>query len=486
MKNAREPRIAVIGAGMSGILWGIKLQEAGLHDFQIYEKNPQLGGTWYENTYPGLSCDVPSHLYRYSFEPNPEWSHTFSPGAEIRDYFERITRKYDVERFISFNKELTECIWKDGRWHLQMQDGHEDVADIVISASGVLHHPSYPEIQGLDSFDGACFHSSRWDHSVPIDGKRVGVIGTGSTGIQIVSAVVERAQKLCLFQRTAQWIMPQANVPYSDKEKASFRKDPAALHNIYTELSKSFSEGFATALVDAESEGMKMLEDMCRTNLEENVHDPELREKLRPNYRAACKRLVISGEFYGAIQHPNAQLVTEDIECIEPAGVRTTDGQLHELDVLVLATGFNAHQFMRPMNIVGRDGITLDDVWPDTTHAYRSVSIPGFPNFFMTMGPHSPVGNFSLIEIAELQLAYLMQLIGLIRSGEYREISALPEATEKFNKERIEAAQSTIWASGCKSWYLDATGIPASWPWSFQRFHDEMAHPHLEDFELIS
>jgi cation diffusion facilitator CzcD-associated flavoprotein CzcO len=486
MSHTQELRIVVIGAGMSGILWGIKLQEAGFDNFQIYEKNTKLGGTWHENTYPGLSCDVPSHLYRYSFEPNPEWTHVFSPGSEICGYFETIAQKYGVERFIAFEKELTECVWKDSQWHLEMKDGQKDVADIVVSASGVLHHPRTPEIAGLHSFEGACFHSARWDHSVSLDNQRVGVIGTGSTGIQIVSALSQRVKKLCLFQRTPQWIMPQNNLPYSEEEKDAFRRDPAALEKMYADLTKSFSEGFATALVDAESEGMKQLEGMCLSNLEESVHDPVLREKLRPNYRAACKRLVISGEFYEAIQRPSAELVVEDIDRIEPTGVKTVDGKLHELDVLVLATGFHAHQFMRPMNVTGRNGITLDDVWPDTTHAYRSVSIPGFPNFFMTMGPHSPVGNFSLIEVAEIQLAYVMQLIDLIRKGQYNEIAAGVEATERFNEERIEATQGTIWASGCKSWYLDANGIPASWPWSFERYHDEMAKPDLGDFELIS
>jgi cation diffusion facilitator CzcD-associated flavoprotein CzcO len=478
----RPLRLAVIGAGMAGILSAIKLTEAGLTDFTVYEKADRVGGTWRENTYPGLSCDVPSHLYSYSFALTPDWSHRFSPGPEIHAYFERVAREHDVERHVRFGDEVVRCELVDGRWHLETASGHRDEVDVVIAATGVLHHPRLPDIDGLDTFEGPAFHSARWDHSVALDGARVGIVGTGSTAVQIVSAVVDRVAKLSLFQRTAQWIMPQENPAYSDEERAAFRDDGSRLGELHDRLSEMFGI-FANAVVDADSPEMQMIEAACLANLEDHVRDPELRERLRPSYKAACKRLVMSPDFYDAIQRPNAELVTESIERVEPKGVRTRDGRLHELDVLVLATGFKADAFMRPMEIVGRDGVKLADVWAQRPIAYYSISIPGFPNLFMLNGPNGPVGNFSLIEVAELQFAYVMQLVDRLRSCACREISASAEATEAFEAARTEAAKHTVWVTGCRSWYLDDRGIPATWPWPFTRFREEMAAPHLEAYE---
>ncbi|MGO9875436.1 MAG: flavin-containing monooxygenase [Acidimicrobiia bacterium] len=475
-------RVAVIGAGMAGILSAIKLEEAGVSDFTVYEKGDQLGGTWRENTYPGLACDVPSHLYSYSFALTPEWSHRFSPGPEIRAYFERIAREHDVVPRVRFGDEVTDCTFADSRWRLTTAAGHRDDVDVVIAATGVLHHPRYPDIVGLDSFEGAMFHSSRWDHNVPIDGARIGIIGTGSTAVQMVSAVVHRVSHLSLFQRTAQWIMPQENPAYSDEEKVAFRDNPALLTQLHTQLGEMFGI-FANAVIDSESPGIKMIEDACLANLENNVRNPELRERLRPNYRAACKRLIISPDFYDAIQEPNAELVTDGIDRIEAKGVRTRDGVLHELDVIVLATGFKADAFMRPMCVTGRGGQTLEEVWAQRPNAYLSISIPDFPNFFMLNGPNGPVGNFSLIEVAELQFAYVMQLIDRLRNGECREISASRQAMDEFETARTEAAKKTVWVTGCRSWYLDDRGIPATWPWSFDRFRAEMRAPQLANFE---
>jgi cation diffusion facilitator CzcD-associated flavoprotein CzcO len=468
---------------MAGILSAIKLREAGYTDFTVYEKGGGFGGTWRENTYPGLSCDVPSHLYSYSFALSPDWSHRFSPGAEIRAYFERVAEEHGVVERTRFNAEVTRCEFADGRWRIETADGVRDEADVVIAATGVLHHPNMPEIEGLETFEGAAFHSSRWDHSVPLDGARVGVIGTGSTAIQITCALAERVEKLCLFQRTAQWIFPQDNPPHAEEEQAAFRDDPATLRLVHDQLSEMFGI-FANGIVDADSPQMKMIEEACRANLETSVRDPDLRERLRPDYRAGCKRLIMSGDFYDAIQAPRAELVTDAIERVEPGGVRTRDGRLHELDVLVLATGFKAHAFMRPMEVVGRDGVTLADAWADRPVAYLSITVPGLPNFFMLNGPNGPVGNFSLIEVAELQFAYIRQLVELIASGRCSEVSPKPAALEAFEAARADAARNTIWVTGCRSWYLDDRGIPAVWPWVFDRFRQEMAAPDLSAFEL--
>jgi cation diffusion facilitator CzcD-associated flavoprotein CzcO len=479
----RALRVAVVGAGMAGILSAIKLEEAGITDVTVYEKADRVGGTWRENTYPGLSCDVPSHLYSYSFAPSPDWSHRFSPGPEIQAYFERITREYGVDRRIRFGHEVRRLRWTGGGWHLETAAGHHDDVDVVIAATGVLHHPRMPDIEGLDSFAGAMFHSARWDHSVALDGARVGVVGTGSTGVQIVSAIVGRVAHLSLFQRTAQWILPQENPEYTEEERAAFRADPDRMRGLHRELAEAFGR-FAIAVVDADSYEIKVVEKLCLEHLEQRVRDPDLRERLRPDYRAGCKRLVVSPDFYDAIQQPNAELVTAAIERVEPAGVRTKDGRLHELDVLVLATGFRVDAFMRPMEVVGRGGVRLDDAWTPRPNAYLSISIPEFPNLFMLNGPNGPVGNFSLIEVAELQLGYILALVERLRTGEAREVCATREAMDAHEAARVEASKKTIWMTGCRSWYLDDRGVPATWPWTFDHFREVMAAPDLGAYDL--
>ena len=481
-EGRRALRFAIIGAGMAGILSAIKLREAGETDITVYEKADRLGGTWRENTYPGLSCDVPSHLYSYSFAPNPEWSHRFSPGAEIQAYFEHVAREHGVVDLMRFGDAVDSCAFVDGRWQLRTARGHRDVVDVVIAATGVLHRPRYPEIEGLDSFGGAMFHSARWDQGVEIDGARIGVVGTGSTGVQIVSALVDRVARLSLFQRTAQWILPQENPAYTDEQKEAYRADGEQLREMHAHLAEVFGM-FAAAVVDADSPQIKAIEEMCLANLESSVPDPELRARLRPDYRAACKRLVISPNFYDAIQRPNAELVTEGIERIEPGGIRTRDGRLHELDVLVLATGFETNAFTRPMMVTGRDGMSLGEMWAKRPNAYLSISVPGVPNFFMLNGPNGPVGNFSLIQVAELQFDYILQLIEELQTGRCREISATRAAMDAFEAERVDATKHTIWMTGCRSWYLDDRGIPASWPFSFARFREEMAAPRMDAFE---
>jgi cation diffusion facilitator CzcD-associated flavoprotein CzcO len=480
-------RVVVIGAGVAGILSAVKLAEAGFDDVVVYEKADRLGGTWRENTYPGVACDVPSHLYSYSFAPNSDWSHTFSPGPEIHAYLEDVARRFGVDERIRYSTEVTRLEYgPDGRWAVETSDGSRDDADVVIAATGVLHHPRYPDIDGLDDFGGAVFHSARWDHSAPLESARLGVVGTGSSAVQIVGAVVDTVSDLRLFQRTAQWILPVPNNPVTDQDRALYREDPAVMQALRDQLSKTFTDGFANAVVNKDSPQMKALEQMCQANLENGVTDPELRERLRPTYRAACKRLVISPNFYAAMQRPNAHLVTAGIERVEKAGVRTVDGELHELDILVLATGFRVDRFMRPIEVVGRGGVSLDAVWAKRPSAYLSVSIPEFPNLFMLNGPNGPVGNFSLIDVAELQFGYIMQLIEGLADGRWRAVSAARDAMEHFEADRVEAAKNTVWVTGCRSWYLDDRGIPAVWPWTFDRFREEMARPKLEHYELVS
>ncbi|BBZ14004.1 flavin-containing monooxygenase [Mycobacterium branderi] len=478
-------RFVVVGAGMAGILSAIKLREAGFTDVVVYEKADQLGGTWRENTYPGIACDVPAHLYSYTFAPNPDWSHVFAPGPEILAYFHDVAHRHGVDSLIRYGTEVRRLEYDGKRWQITTSTGERDEADVVVAATGVLHHPRYPDIDGLDDFAGSVFHSARWDHRVPLADARLGVIGTGSSAVQIVGAVTDLVGELRLFQRTPQWVLPVQNPPIDAADRARYRADPTLLPALRDELNSGFIQNFANAVVDADSAALHQLQSLARANLEDNVADPELREKLRPDYRAGCKRLIISPNFYEAIQRRGAHLVTERIARVEPDGVRTADGRLHRLDVLVLATGFRVDRFLRPIEVIGRGGIRLDELWGQRPFAYLSVSVPDFPNLFMLNGPNGPVGNFSLIDVAEAQFGYLMQLIELLGDGGCRQISASRQATARFEAARVQAAKKTVWVTGCRSWYLDDRGVPVAWPWTFTRFREVMASPALNDYELV-
>lgn len=477
-------RFAVIGAGMSGMLAAIKLEEAGFAHVEIFEKAQDLGGTWRDNTYPGLSCDVPSHVYRYRFAPNPNWSQRFSSGREIWEYLDGVARDHGLKERIRFDTEVTRSEWMDGYWRLTTLKGEVEDFDIVITATGVLRDPVMPDIEGLDSFEGPLFHSSRWDHSHDWRGKRVGLIGTGSTAIQITTAMADEVGKLSLFQRTAQWVVPVENPEIPEKERQALAQDPERMESLYWFLADRFQNTFARAVV-GDAEELAKVEKACQDNLA-TVRDPELRARLTPDYQAACKRLIMSDRFYEQVQKPSVELVTDRIERVEPKGIRTADGRLHELDMLVCATGFEAHKFMRPMEIVGRGGHTLEEEWAEANRGYRSIGVPGFPNFFTLVGPNSPIGNFSLIMISEMQFAYIMKLVDEIAAGRATEIEPSREATDRFNANIVDAMQNTVWVSGCSSWYLDQNGNPAMWPWDFERFETEMAEPDFNDFKVTT
>jgi len=484
--SKRELRVIVIGAGMAGILAGIRLRDMGLTNFVIYEKSDRIGGTWRDNTYPGLTCDVPSHHYTYSFERNPDWTRHLPPGSEIQQYFERTCAKYSLYDAIRFGREVTRATYEDGRWQLELSDGATDVADVIIAATGVLHHPRLPDIEGMWDFHGRSFHSARWDHTVPLQDKRIAVIGNGSTGVQIISALAGEVAHISHFQRTPQWIMPVPNGYYSEAERERFRRDPAALEEAMdTATYEANVESYTEVITGQDTAGAMHWTKACEDNLERNVTDPALRELLRPDHKVLCKRLIFSPDYYEAIQRPGVALVREDITRIEADGIRTADGVLHRVDVIVYATGFHADQFMRPMQVTGRGGASLESLWLDRPKAYLAISMPEFPNFFMLNGPSGPVGNFSLIDIAEHQWHYISQLLDRLRNGDCLEISPLRESLERFETERVAAAKKTVWyTGGCRSWYLDSAGIPSSWPWNYSRFVREMSEPDWPAFGL--
>lgn len=480
----RSPSVVIIGAGMTGILMTIKLREAGITDITILEKKENIGGTWRENTYPGVACDIPAHMYTYSFEPNPDWSHRFAEGEEIQAYFEKVGRKYGVTESIRFNELVTSCIYKDSQWTVTTSSDATLVADFVINCTGILHHPAKPSIKGLETFKGACFHTAEWDKEFDFSGKKVGVIGTGSTAVQLIPEVAKLAGKVSVFQRTAQWIAPVSNKKFSERTKAFFRSNAWSI----SLLNKAYAFGIKHTLTKGVS-GHKLqhafLTWLCKRNLENSISDPVLREKLTPDYEVGCKRLVINNTFYDAVQRDNVDLVTEGIQEITARGVVTNDGVEHELDVLVLSTGFDPFAFMRPMDVRGLNGLEINTAWKDKIQGYRSVIVPNFPNFFLMLGPNTPIGNYSVIAMSEVQADYVLKLIDKWREKQFDALDIKPEALKNFNQYLKAGMKGTAWTSGCQSWYLDGDGDPVVWPYTWDRWVKEMKTPDMDDFIQI-
>ena len=466
---------------MSGLCVAIALLRSGIDDVTIYEKAHEVGGTWRDNTYPGLTCDVPSRVYQYTFAKKPDWTRVFSPGGEIQAYFRGISDQFGLRDRIRFGTEVVSARFDDGRWVLRTDAGAESKVDFLISATGVLHHPRMPSIPGLDDFGGHVFHSARWDHDVALQGRRIAVIGNGSTGVQLVCGLADVAGRVLLFQRTAQWVVPMPNPRYSGLASLTHQRMPWLDRLAYRGYSLIF-ETFAVALTKP---GLRrrLMGALCRASLR-SVRDPALRAELTPTYQPMCKRLVISGGFYRAMQRDDVGLVTAGIDHVERRGIVTADGRLHEVDIIALATGFDTHAFFRPMELIGRDGIAADDAWRDGPRAYQTVALPGFPNFFMMLGPHSPVGNHALTAVAESQANHILGWIERWRRREFDTLEPTWPATEIYNEKLRAAMPDTVWTTGCQSWYLNKDGVPEVWPFTPAEHRAMLANPDPGQYEL--
>ena len=480
-EQRQNPSVAVIGAGMTGILMAIRLREAGIDNITILEKADKLGGTWRENTYPGVACDVPAHMYTYSFRGNPEWRHRFAHGDEIQAYFESVAQEYGITSQVRFGEALERCHFNDGRWELRTSRGEELIVDFVVAATGILHHPAYPDIRGLESFTGDMWHTARWNHDVELKGKRVGIIGTGSTAAQVIGEIGKQCGHLTIFQRTPQWIVSVPDKEYSEADAASLRGNQARMSKLSQRYAAAFRRLF-TAAVTGQKLPHMLMDWMARRNLRKSVRDPELRAKLTPDYKVGCKRLIINSTFYTAVQRDNVHLETHGIDRITEQGVVTADGTVHELDVLILATGFSPFNFMRPMDLKGRNGLDIEDAWANKIQAYRSVCLPGFPNFFLMLGPNTPIGNYSVIAMSEVQADYVIKLINQWREGTLQQVEATEEAKQRYNAYLKAGMGKTVWVGGCQSWYLDGDGDPAMWPYSWEQWVSEHEQPELDDF----
>jgi cation diffusion facilitator CzcD-associated flavoprotein CzcO len=482
MTHKRSLKVAIIGAGMSGICMAVKLQDAGIDTFTIFEKADDVGGTWRDNTYPGLTCDVPSRYYSYSFRPNPSWSHVLPPGPEIQSYFQQVADERAIRSHIRFGANVSKAEYDEGTWRLTTADG-EETFDVLVTATGILRVPRYPDIPGLATFEGPAFHSSRWDHLISLPDKRIGLIGTGSTGVQITAELGGKVRELKIFQRTAQWIYPFPNGRYSALTKSALSRWPRLNALGYWFWGLFFRRTFGRAPIRPGLQ-RRLVQAECRWNLRLSVRDPKLRAKLTPKDQPMCKRLILAGHFYRAVQGLGVEIVGDPIDHIEPRGIVTADGTLYQLDLLVYATGFDARAYVRPLEVIGEGGRTLNEAWVDGPIAYRSVAVPGFPNLFMLMGPHSPVGNQSLIPIAEDQADYAMWWIEQLRDGVVRAAAPTEAATKEYNESMKDAMPQTIWVTGCSSWYLGKDGLPELFPWTPETHRELLRQPVLTDFDV--
>ncbi|MDQ2635753.1 MAG: NAD(P)/FAD-dependent oxidoreductase [Actinomycetota bacterium] len=480
---SREPTIVIIGAGIAGIATAVTLQRAGFRELTILEKGADVGGVWHWNRYPGLACDVPSQLYQFSFAPKPDWSSVFAPGAEIEQYLRDVVDRFGLDRYLRLHAEVVSAEFTGTGWRVVAADGRRWEADFLIAATGVLHHPYSPPIPGLDTFDGQVVHTARWDDRVEVRGRRIGVIGNGSTGVQVVSALQPEVAEITHFVRTPQWVMwVPTNLRQPEMVCRLLRGRPRLNRGLYDVLLQG--SGVLADVTTKPSWRRKLVQAYARWSLRFQVRDAQLRRRLTPDYEPLCKRQVVSGSYYRVLRAHNARLVTSPIEAVTPDGVRTVDGAEIGLDVLVLATGFHAHNYMRPMNLRGRDGVSIDDVWAKGPRAYRMTAIPGFPNFFTVLGPNSPTGSILLQYSAELTARYIANWLRRFRDGDIDTVEVTEEATTKFNDDVAAALGPTVWNTGCNSWYLTDEGTVDLWPYDRTTMAAMLNHPDDRDFHV--
>jgi len=455
-----------VGTGFGGIGMGIALKQAGYDDFIILDKEDDLGGTWRDNQYPGCACDVPSPLYSYSFELNPDWSRLFAPQREIWAYLRGCARKYGLEAHIRYGSVVEQMQWDEDerRWDVQTVE-HGELGSwrprAVVSAAGALHLPAYPDISGAERFAGTSFHSARWDQSCDLAGKRVAVIGTGASAIQFVPEIAKQAAQLTVFQRTPPWIHPRPDAPIPARMRTAFRKAPVAARAlrdaIYLGL-EARAMGFAIS-----PKLMAPLAAVARRHLASQVTDPALRAQLTPDYTIGCKRILLSSDYYPALQRPNVSLVTEGITGITEAGVTTADGEEHKADVIIYATGFKVIESVTSLNVTGRDGRKLR---AENLEAYRGITAAGFPNLFLLLGPNTALGHTSVVFMIETQIQHVLSCLRLIARDKADAIEVVESAQRRYNDALQRRLRRAVWSEGgCRSWYLDADGVNRTlWP----------------------
>ncbi|WP_240772218.1 NAD(P)/FAD-dependent oxidoreductase [Nocardia sp. CS682] len=483
--SGQDPNVLIVGTGLAGVGMAIKLLEAGERNFVILEKADGVGGVWRENTYPGCGCDIMSMMYSYSFAPNTDWTRMYAPQPEILDYIRRVVKDYELEPYIRFQSEAVsyEFDATSDRWVVRTADGDEYRPRAVVAAHGALHVPNIPEFKGRDTFKGPVFHSAQWDHSVDLTGKRVAVIGTGSSGVQLVPQIADTAAHVEVFQRTPHWVLPKLDRPVSTLEQRLFKAFPGAM-KIYRNAAFWLHEAPVAGYFHPRLN--TLLKWMSLHQLKKQVPDPELRAKLTPSYTFGCKRILFSSDFYPALQRPDVSLITEGIEEFTEAGIRTADGALHEADVVVLGTGFATGNRCADEHIVGRDGLTIQQAWRDGMQAYYGMTVAGFPNFFMIMGPNSGGGAQSILFLIESQVRYIVKCLRMMEDRGSTRLEVRDEVQREFNTWLHGKLDKSVWVSGgCHSWFLDHTGRNRqSWPGTGTSYWRATREPKADAFEL--
>jgi cation diffusion facilitator CzcD-associated flavoprotein CzcO len=478
-------RIAIVGSGFAGLGAAIKLKQAGIEDFVVLERTGDVGGTWNVNTYPGCQCDIPSHLYSFSFAPNPDWSRTYSHQPEIWEYLRRISREQGVEEHIRFHQEVTAARWDEDAqvWRIATTAG-ELTAELLIAGPGPLSEPKLPEIDGIDTFAGKIFHSAQWDHEHSLLGKRVAVIGTGASSIQFVPHIQPEVSALHLFQRTPPWVVPHRDRRTTRAERMLYRVFPPA-QRLVRALAYVSRELFVFTLMHPRPGSLA--ERAGRKHLRAQVPDPELRAKLAPRYRIGCKRTLISNDYYPAVQQSNVEVVTDSIAAITPRGIVTADGVEREVDTIILGTGFHVTDMPVAKWVHGRrDGRTLEDVWRGSPQAYLGTTVAGFPNLFMLVGPNTGLGHNSIVFMIESQLNYVMDCIAHLDRAGAGVFEVREDAQLRFNEELQRKLEGSVWTSGgCVSWYLDEHGRNSTiWPGSTWPYRRRTRRFDPSDYEL--
>ncbi len=454
--------IAIIGAGFAGIGAAIQLLKAGVDSFTIFERADEVGGTWRDNTYPGAACDVPSHAYSLSFEQNPEWSQRYASSREIQEYLVGVVDKWGLRDKMRLGTEIIEARFDEdaGAWTLTTSAGNTFHARVVLAGVGGLVDPQYPDIPGLEDYQGDMFHTARWNHEVDLAGKRVSVIGTGASAVQVVPSIAPIVALLTVFQRTPAWVVAKFDRVYPVWLRKLLSKFPFLLR--ISRFLKYWLSELRGPIVFVNSRILSRVGVwLSMWNLRRQVQDPELRKKLTPDFQFGCKRVLVSDDYWATFERPNVELVTDPIERIEQTGIRTKDGMLHEADAIVLATGFKLGLAAAPFPIIGRGGRTLDDAWSGGAVAYKGMTVAGFPNWFIMMGPNTGPGHTSVLVYTEAQISHALQAIRTLIDEDLRYVDVRPEVMDRYNEGIQKRMKHMVW-SGCKSWYLSADGINRS------------------------
>ncbi|GAB3209923.1 NAD(P)/FAD-dependent oxidoreductase [Marinactinospora endophytica] len=483
----RHVRIAIIGAGFGGIGLGIRLRQAGETDFVILERAEDVGGTWRDNTYPGCACDVPSHLYSFSFAPKADWPRSFSGQPHIRAYLEEVTDRFGVRPHVETGNEVLEARWQaqHARW-LVRTSRTELTCDVLVSAAGALADPSIPDIPGLDSFTGRVFHSARWDHDYDLAGKRVAMVGTGASAIQIVPSIQPEVERLTLFQRTPAWVIPRADRAISATERWLYRNLPltrrAARAGIY--LTR---EAMVGAFVRHPAL-LRLASVAARTHLRRAIEDPRLRAKLTPDYVMGCKRILLSNDYYPALARPNAEVIASGLAEVRANTVIAADGTEREVDAIIFGTGFHTTDMPIATRLHGSRGTTLAEEWREAgMRALRGTTVAGFPNLFLIVGPNTGLGHSSMIFMIESQLNYVMSALEHLSSPGVAALDPRPDAQRAWNETLQRRMGRTVWSlGGCASWYLDPKGRNTTlWPASTLRFRAETRRLDPAEYHLL-